>query len=598
MTGTRGLHPAAKVADYQARGWWSDETMDQLFAEQVRTRGGELAVVDPANRQTLLGSAPRRLTWTELDEETTHLAAVFLDLGLRRGDILGVQLPNTIELVEVYLAAWTIGVVVSPLPMQYREREIVGMGSQAGFAAYVTAPRFGARSPVADVLTLGERLPALRTIIAFGAPAELDGLAAGARAVSPAAATDEERRRVVAHTTGDPNDANDCLTICWTSGTESEPKGVPRCHLDWIAISWASVDAPWLVADDVLLNPFPMVNMAGISGMLIPWLRTGCVLVQHHPFDLPTFLGQVATERVTYTVAPPALLWMLLRKEELMAKVDLSSLTRMGSGSVPLQPAMVRGWQEEHGIGVINFFGSNEGVGLLSSPTDVPDPDERAQFFPRYGARGVTWSSRVSEWISVRLVDLVTGEEITAPGVSGELRIDGPTVFAGYLHGDGRPSPFDEQGYLCSGDLFEIAGDHGQFLRYLDRAKDLVIRGGMNIAPAELEGLIAEHPAVLEVAVVGDPDEMLGERVAAVVSLAPGATLTLEDLVDFLRERQIASFKLPERLEVRDELPRNPVGKILKRLLRPPAEPTVVPALPTSSDRHDEKEPVWPTRPT
>ncbi len=570
MTGARGLHPAAKVADYQDRGWWSEETVDQLFAAQVRARGGELAVVDPANREALLGSPPRRLTWAQLDAEVTHLAAVLLDLGLGRGDVLGVQLPNAIELVEVYLAAWSIGVVVSPLPMQYREREIVGMGNQAGFAAYVTSPRFGDRSPVADLLGMRDRLLTLRTVVAFGAPTELVGLTEGAYVATPTPADGDERDRVAAQAAADPNDANDCLTICWTSGTESEPKGVPRCHLDWIAISWGTVDAPGLVAEDVLLNPFPMVNMAGISGMLLPWLRTGCVLVQHHPFDLPTFLGQIAAERVTYTVAPPALLWMLLHNEELMAKIDLSSLTRMGSGSVPLQPALVRGWQEKHGIGIINFFGSNEGVGLLSSPADVPDPDERAQFFPRYGAPGVTWSSRVSEWIDVRLVDLGTGADITTPGVSGEMRLTGPTVFAGYLHADTRPSPFDERGYLCSGDLFEIAGDHGQFIRYLDRAKDLIIRGGMNIAPAELEGLLAEHPAVLDVAVVGDPDEVLGERVAAVVTLMPGTSLTLEELVDFLRTKQIASFKLPERLEIRDEMPRSPVGKILKRLLRLP----------------------------
>lgn len=568
MTMARGLHPADKVADYQARGWWSDETVDQLFAQQVRERGDRLAIVDPANRQALLGSPPRRLTWAELDAEVTHLSAALLDLGLERGDVLGVQLPNTVELAEVYLAAWLVGVVVSPLPMQFREREIVGMGRQASFAAYVTAPHFGDRAPAADVLAVRDRIPSLRHVVAFGAPEELTGLSDGVTPMTPGAATEDERSRVAARMEADPNDANDCLTICWTSGTESEPKGVPRCHLDWLAICWATVDAPQVTADDVLLNPFPMVNMAGINGMFLPWLRTGCVLVQHHPFDLPTFLGQIATERATYTVAPPALLWMLLHNEELMATVDLSSLTRIGSGSVPLQPAMVRGWQEKHGIGVINFFGSNEGVGLLSSPEDFPDPDERARYFPRYGAPGVTWSSRVSEWIHVRLVDVVTGEDIDEPGVSGEMRISGPTVFAGYLDGEHRASPFDEQGYLKSGDLFEIAGDRKQFLHYLDRARDLVIRGGMNIAPAELEGLIADHPAVVDVAVIGDPDEVLGERVAAVVSLAPGQTLTLDELVEFLRGKQIASFKLPERLEIRDELPRNPVGKILKRVLR------------------------------
>ncbi|EFQ84821.1 AMP-binding enzyme [Aeromicrobium marinum DSM 15272] len=569
MTMARGLHPADKVEDYCAKGWWSDETVDQLFAQQVAARGDELAVVDPANRAALSGAAPRRLTWSELDAESTHLAARLLNLGLRRGDVLGVQVPNTIELVEAYVAAWMIGVIVSPLPMQYREREIVGMANQAEFAAYLTVASFGDRSPVTEVHEAREQMPSLRTVIAFG-PAEeaAGGLPDGVLHLAPTPVAADDRAAVEAHVAADPNDPNDCLTICWTSGTESEPKGVPRCHYDWIAVSWATVELPSITSDDVLLNPFPMVNMAGINGMFLPWLRTGCVLVQHHPFDLMTFLQQIAVERVTYTVAPPALLWTLLHNEALLAKADLSSLTRVGSGSVPLQPVMVRGWQEKFGIGVINFFGSNEGIGLLSGPEDFPDPDERAQFFPRYGTPGVKWSGRISEWMHVRLVDVVTGEDITEPGHSGELRISGPSVFAGYLNGDQRPSPFDEQGYLKTGDLFEIAGDKNQYLHYLDRAKDLIIRGGMNIAPVELEGLIGDHPAVVDVAVIGDPDEVLGERIAAIVTLAPDAELTLEELVEFLRGKKIASFKLPERLEVRDEMPRNPVGKILKRELR------------------------------
>jgi acyl-CoA synthetase len=129
-------------------------------------------------------------------------------------------------------------------------------------------------------------------------------------------------------------------------------------------------------------------------------------------------------------------------------------------------------------------------------------------------------------------------------------------------------SPFDEDGYLRTGDMFVIDGPQNQFLRYVDRSKDMVIRGGMNIAPAELETLIASHPAVAEVAVVGYPDELLGERVCAVVALRPDAALTLTDLTDHLRAQAIATYKLPERLVVVDTLPRNPVGKILKRRLR------------------------------
>jgi acyl-CoA synthetase (AMP-forming)/AMP-acid ligase II len=149
-----------------------------------------------------------------------------------------------------------------------------------------------------------------------------------------------------------------------------------------------------------------------------------------------------------------------------------------------------------------------------------------------------------------------------------ELRIKGPGVFPGYLPASGVPDPFDEDGYLRTGDILEIAGDERQYLRYVDRSKDMVVRGGMKISAAELEGFIAGHPKVADVAVVAYPDEVLGERACAVVVPRPEATVTLEEIVAYLREEGIATFKLPERLEIRDELPRNPLGKILKRELR------------------------------
>jgi acyl-CoA synthetase (AMP-forming)/AMP-acid ligase II len=321
-----------------------------------------------------------------------------------------------------------------------------------------------------------------------------------------------------------------------------------------------------------------MVNMAGIAGMFLPWLLTGATLIQHHPFDLPVFLGQIATERVTYTLAPPPLLMLLLLKPELMADADISSVRILGSGAAPLSTAMVRGWKDRYGIDVINYFGSNEGVSLVGDPATIPDPDERARFFPRIGAGGYSWPNRVTRGTRTRLVDPDTGEEITEPGRPGELRIAGPTVFAGYLTG-GIGSPldldaFDAAGYFRTGDVFEIATHGGdadpRYYRYVDRAKDLVIRGGMNISPVELEALLHLHPAVAEAAVVGYPDPVLGERVCAVVVARPGAAagISLDSVREFLAGRGVAGYKLPDRIELVAALPRNPVGKVLKRDLR------------------------------
>nr|WP_232327863.1 class I adenylate-forming enzyme family protein [Kibdelosporangium sp. MJ126-NF4]CEL14271.1 Acetyl-coenzyme A synthetase [Kibdelosporangium sp. MJ126-NF4]CTQ88638.1 Acetyl-coenzyme A synthetase (EC 6.2.1.1) [Kibdelosporangium sp. MJ126-NF4] len=560
----RRMHPPERVAEYTGKGWWSDETVQQLFAESVERYTDELAMVDPANKADLLDLPARRATWRELDAEVDRLAVVLLANGIGEGDVLAVQLPNSIELAVAYLAAWRVRAIVSPLPVQYRRHELVELGTIAEFAALLTADRIGQRAMVAEVLDARAEIPSLRTILYFG-PSEQSA----AVAVGPAmAAVDEDARaRVRAHEDAHPVDPNDCVTICWTSGTESRPKGVPRAHYEWLVTSEGTVSGPGLTHDSRVLNPFPMVNMAGISGMFLPWLRVGCVLVQHQPFDLPLFLAQIRDERVTYTVAPPALLALLLQREELLATTDLSTLRQIGSGSAPLQEWMVRGWHEKYGISIINFFGSNEGIALMTDVQRMTDPAQRARFFPRYGG-GRKWSFPVAAQTTVKLVEQDTGEEITEAGRPGELYLKGPSLFAGYLDDSGAPGPFDEDGFLKTGDVFVIDGENDEFLRYVDRAKDLIIRGGTNISPAELETLIASHPAVAEVAVVGYPDDVLGERVCAVVAPRPDTSVTLPDLVDHLNRQEIAYYKLPERLELVDALPRNPVGKVLKRDLR------------------------------
>jgi acyl-CoA synthetase (AMP-forming)/AMP-acid ligase II len=321
-----------------------------------------------------------------------------------------------------------------------------------------------------------------------------------------------------------------------------------------------------LRADDRVLCPFPVVNMAGIGGMLLTWVETGCFLALHHPLDLQVFLGQIPDERISYTVVPPAALNMLLANDAMLDQLDLSSIRKIASGSAPLDPWMVEGWQAR-GIEIVNVFGSNEGAAMMSTMAAVPDPTERARYFPVPEREGV----------EIRLVDPANESEITTAGTVGELRFRGVTVFDGYL-----PAPagtettseddvFDADGWYRTGDLFEYAGDDNppRLLRFVDRAKDIIIRGGMNISAAELEALIADHPAIVECAAVGFPDRDLGEKVGVFAVAAPDADPpSLSDVTAHLREHEIASYKLPERLELIDALPRNPVGKVVKPALR------------------------------
>ncbi len=406
-----------------------------------------------------------------------------------------IQLPNSIELAATILACARAGRIAVPVPVQFREHELTQVRGLVG---------------------------------AVAASASASAGCAG---------------------------VNRCCTVCFTSGTEAVPKAVPRCAGDWCAIARVTVEGVGIDSQSVLLCPFPLVNMAGIGGMLIPWLLTGSRLVLHHPFDLPLFLEQIARERVTYTVAAPALLEMLLAQSEALAQADLSSLVSVGSGSAPLSPRMVAEWQRKFGIEVLNAFGSNEGIALLSDGRSVPDPELRARYFPH--PQGPLPVAAAGRRVEVKLA------------ADGQLLIRGPTVIAGYVDASGELIPvLDDEGWLATGDVFELVGEEAEYLRFVDRRKDVIIRGGMNIAPAEVEALLAGHPALAEAAVIGVPHPVLGETSCVVAVPAPGTEPALEDVVAYLRARQVASFKLPQRLELVEALPRNPVGKVLKRALR------------------------------
>lgn len=560
------LSPESQIREYTEKGWWGTDTYVDLFLKNAQKTPDAVAVVDPPNRAELTSGAPLRLTYAGTKLAMDRLAGGLLEAGVKKDDIVMVQLGNTVELVIVYLAAARIGAIVSPLPIQYRTHELRQVIAITEPKAFITTTSFGGFNYVEMVRGLQPEFPSLKAVIALG-----EGLPDGVLSLTALLNSPRDDKPLNDYLAKTPITANDITTICWTSGTEAEPKGVPRSHNLWIAIAYASVDGCELDPGCNLLNPFPLVNMAAIGGMLVPWILTGGKLVLHHPLALPVFLGQIKAEQISYTVVPPALLNMLLMNTAILANADISSIKNIGSGSAPLSPWMVSQWQEKYNIRVINIFGSNEGASFTSGPKEMPDPVQRAQYFPRFGVPEYQWPSRVAAYMSTKLVDPVMKKVVTEPGLPGEMAIKGACIFAGYYHRpDLTKKAFDDEGYFYTGDLFEIAGEGGKLnsYRFVGRLKDLILRGGVNISSEEVETLIQGHPKVAEVAVVGYPDQALGEKACAVVVPKKDQTVTLEELVAFLKEKDIAAYKLPERVMVVDALPRNPVGKILKRNLR------------------------------
>jgi len=214
---------------------------------------------------------------------------------------------------------------------------------------------------------------------------------------------------------------------------------------------------------------------------------------------------------------------------------------------------------------IINIFGSNEGMAILSSPSDVPDPELRASFFPRFGRHEFKWDNRISNQIKTKLIDLETGVEIVEPSTPGELLISGATVFDGYYESPkDNKEAFSIDGYFRSGDLFEISDENNQFYKFVGRCKSLIVRGGVNISPEELDELISSHENIAEAVVVAYPDNIMGEKICAVLVPHENKVVTLLDICSYLEEKKVAKFKWPERLLTIKALPRNAMNKVVR----------------------------------
>ena len=550
-----------RIDDFTKRGWWGEETLYSLFQDAVTSSGDQEALVDPENRADITGDAPKRLSFNEIDKTVERYASIFFEQGLRKDDIALIQLPNVVELPMVYLALSKLGIICSPIPMQYGAYEINSIIAETNPKAFISIQTFNNNAHAeqfSSAFTNGEIKLALGEIENF---IDLHNY----NPVSDA----YESQQLYAQ--DNPITANDIFTICWTSGTTGTPKGVPRSHNLWLPMAKAAGYVSETEEGDTLLNPFPMINMASIGGFLFNWLLCKGKLVQHHPFDLNVFLNQIASEDVKYTIAPPAIMNMLLNNPAILDQQDLSSLRCIGCGGAPLSEWMVESFQNTYNLTVQNIFGSNEGATLLSARNEIEDPHLRAQYFPRFGVEGLDWSNPVSKLVKTKLISVETNKEINEPGQPGELLISGATVFDGYWNApEANAEVFDEDGFFRTGDLFEISPEDTEkkFYKFCGRCKDLIIRGGMNISPEELDNLLSSHPKMLEVAVTGYDDDILGEKVGVVAVVAEGDTISLDEIIDFLKDKQIAKYKMPEDLRVIDVLPKNPVGKVLRRELK------------------------------
>ena len=532
------LHDEELIKEYTEDGFWGTKTLLEYFEENVKRYPEREAVVDPPNRQDLVGGEAERISYAELGKIVNSVAAELQDAGVEKDSIVLVQLPNVWELAMLYLAIAKAGGIISPMPMQWRAKELGYVAGLTNARHYITVEEFKGyrhaetgKEIVENVITLDD-----------------------VREMSKKGRKPEEVEI----------DANDVFTICWTSGTEADPKGCPMTHNNWYYISRFR-EAMNVPPNPRILCVAPLVNMTGVGVNYIPWIFEAGTLVLHHPFDPVICLRQLVEEKIDFTILVPAVLNMALKFPGI-EKFDLSVVKTITTGSAPPSKWAMDEFKRRWGIDIVNIWGQNEGTALIAGPLDVPDTAMRVDHFPNWG-KDCGWKSGV-RGVETKIVD-ADGKELTKPGEIGELLYRSPGVIPCYFN---RPdltekafAEYDGKKFFRTGDLFIIKDEC--HIGFYDRKKDIIIRGGFNISAAEIENALLEHPKVTEVAAVGMPDEILGERVCIFV-VPRGEEPTLEELRSFLKEKGFAVYKLPEKLIITDAIPRNPVGKILKSVLR------------------------------
>jgi cyclohexanecarboxylate-CoA ligase len=509
-------------------GIWDDRVLDSWLAASARSSPDLAAVVD----------AEVRLSYAELLDRVARAAAGLRELGIGRGDVVSFQLPNWWETLTLHLAAIRIGAVSNPLMPILRARELRFMLHTAKTKVLVVAGTFRGYDHAALGVRLKAELPALEHVVVVRGDRP-DALAF-ADLLSSAEGGEPDPDRM----------PDDPVVLLYTSGTESDPKGVVHSHNTLGYENRSIIRHFGLSGDDVIFTPSPLAHITGVLyGMhLAPMLST--TVVYQDVWEPGRALRLIEAERCSFVVAATPFLHGLAYHEKL-AEHDVSSLRIFACGGADVAPGLIRSATDRIGCCAVRVYGSTEFPTLTAgSPADalgkLADTDGRA----------------IGTAEALVLDD--NGKQ-AATGVVGNLLARGPEAFLGYL---GRPAQasFDEDGWFDTGDKARI--DNQGYVQIAGRSKDIIVRGGENLSCKEIEDLLFGHPDVVEVAIVAMSDPVLVERACACVVARPGAALQLDDLVSHLDQLGVAKQKYPERLELVAELPKTPTGKIQKFRLR------------------------------
>jgi cyclohexanecarboxylate-CoA ligase len=510
-------------------GRWTSDTVASWLERWARATPEAIAVAPP-------GHAP--LTYAAALERAERLATALATLGVRRGDVVTVQLPSTAEFVIIYYAVARLGGVLSTLHMPYGAGEAEPILRHSRASVVFCGAASDKSDPPATFTALAHDLPKLRHVISVGPPRpgalSFEALIAGAdRSPLPQPV------------------ATDAALLCYTSGTSAAPKAVPHSFQSLLANPRQCLPVFDLRAGDRVLSASPLTHAFGLF-VANAALMAGATLVPLPAFTPPALAASLENDRPTHLfVAPPHVAALL--RAELLDGCNLGALRLVVVSGSYCAPELKRALEDRlNGGRVIELWGMTESFAVLLGDPNQSDRERH------------DWIGRPTPGSEARVVDL-EGSPVPA-NVEGELQVRGCSVFAGYFdNASANDGVFSQDNWFRTGDL-AVMGATGH-VRITGRTKDLINRGGVKINPSDVEALIDRHEAVVQSAIIPMPDPILGERGCCFVVLKPGMTLSLDALCAWLERQGVAKLKWPERLVPIAEMPMTPTRKVIKGTL-------------------------------
>lgn len=532
---------AHRLALEKRRGIWPDRVLTDYLDRWVAEKPEATAVLAYRDDR----GAATRLTWRELAQAAAAIEHGLRAHGVAKGDVVSFQMPNWWEFAAVHLACVRIGAVSNPLMPIFRHRELSFMIAHAEAKVLIAPTVFRGFDHGALALELKRELPALEHVFLVGGEGEHSfeaALLAGMRdaPVPPGAQLAP----------------NDIVQLLYTSGTTGEPKGAMHTSNTLIGTTLTFAERMRLGAEDVVFMPSPLAHQIGFEYGLLVSVLVGVPLVLLDVWKPERAVGLMEEHRATYMFAATPFLADLASFPGIETR-SLDDFRLFVASGAPIPPVLVRAAQEKLRASIVAGWGMTE-CGILTTTNLSGHKVHESDGYPLPEEE-------------VRIVDEKGGEALREQ--EGTLKVRGPGLFVGYLK---RPQLYDvdAEGWFDTGDIARM--DLEGYIRICGRKKDIIIRGGENIPVVQIESALYKMPQVSEVAIVAMPDERLGERACAFVALRPGERLTLKDVRAFLTDEGVAKQFWPERLEIVEQMPRTPTGKIQKFVLREMAKTLTV----------------------